>query len=517
MVTAALIFILILAFVLRSIPRIILPYGIASDSYFHLYLTKSIIQHRMHCPKKDERFLLNTLCTYPYLHHYFLALFGQKKILTGERYSSQFYDTINTLLVFVLTNLSTSEFFLLNSAGLIPAFIYAISPVFFRFGDEPRVYNGSSRVMAQTIYLLHIAGLLLLQSNSIWTGSIIILITAAMIFNTTKFGIQVLLLFGIFFSVLNYWYGILVVGGFLLSVIISVGRTYKVLEIHIQHLIFLFKSKLYYRKFSPKTDLKKFLSTMNRQVSFLVKFNFRAFLNDFFLNLDPIHNLIVGFHVILLSTLTFSTQKNPVLFYFILGSLFAFLLTKLPRFRFLGKAERYLEFALAPAIILVFNRDWNSPLMIALLLLYIIFCICGIIIYELDFIKKYRGENDEFIKISEAFKLFNSTNTRGIVWTLNQHFHKPIFFTDFPILGYYAGTINKQKSTQKELDDMMQNYPYPSYDLMRIVEEYNIRYIITLKINLSNYLKLAQITDDFFEKHFEILNETDSLVFVKRK
>lgn len=511
-----LVILLIAAFFLRAFPRIVLPYGIASDSYFHLNLVKILINHKLRYPKRDERFLLNPLCTYPYLHHLLSAVFGSKGIYLTERFSSAFYDTCNTLIVYVMTSMLCEDLVLPWYCASIATGFYALHPILFKFGDEPRVYNGTSRVLAQTIYFAHCLGLYYYHSGFEIAGIILTLITGALLFNITKFGIQVILFFGIFFSILFPLYLPIVFTSFFLSVILSRGRTWGVLYIHIQHLIFLVKTNLYYRKFSPLTDLKKYLAFVKMELKFIFQFKLREFFNEFFQNQDPIHNLVIGYHSLLVIFTWPWFKEAPFFYIWMLAGICFFLLTKTPYLRFIGKAERYLEFALIPSFIIC--ACWLVKLDLMILLIpYALFCLTGILVNGLGYIKRYRSEHQEFNEINRAFEKFNLEQKPGVIWTLNQHFHKPVFFTHFPILGYFAGTVNQHKSPKKEIDDMMKHYPYPDYDLFRILREYQVKYIITLKANFEKYLHSAQINQVDIEENLEKIGETQTLIFIRNK
>ncbi|MBK9193311.1 MAG: hypothetical protein IPM77_18475 [Crocinitomicaceae bacterium] len=89
-----------------------------------------------------------------------------------------------------------------------------------------------------------------------------------------------------------------------------------------------------------------------------------------------------------------------------------------------------------------------------------------------------------------------------------------MFFTKFPVLGYFAGTINKKKSREEEISDMTGNYPYPSFNLKHILEHYNVKYIITNPLYFNNYLTAGNIDLNSITE-IKLISENSSVVIYK--
>lgn len=509
--------ILLLTFFLRAYPRIILPYAIASDTYFHLYLTQSIIENKGKYKKKDPRFLLNSECNYPYFYHWLLSLFGKKNILFAERYSSAFFDTINCLIVYLFSydtfnNKQFNEIF-----SLLPSLIYCIHPVLFKSGDEPRVHNGSSRVLAQTIYLMHVLGFYFFISNNSVLGAVLSICSASFIFFTSVFGIQVLLFFSLIFVFVFPIYPLLIILSFLLSIVITKGRTWQILKINYEHSVFLYKSKLYYQKFSLLTDFKNFLKVLLNLLKDLFSFKIKKFIKDLYTSKSSVYRNILGFHTFLIILNFQYFNQHRFLYLWMVSSVIFFILTKVPNFRFIGKAERYLEFAICPSFILFSIFFVEHNISVYLIAVYALFGLIGIYFYNKEFIELYKAENSDFKEVQIVFEKFNTSQLSGVIWTMHPFSYKLMFFSVFPILGYFAGTVNKQHSSEEELDDMMGNYPYPSYDLFNIIEKYSVEYIIITKTYLHGYLEKAGINENvFIGKKMEKVAEVKDIIFLKR-
>jgi len=509
--------ILLLTFFLRAYPRIILPNAIASDTYFHLYLTKKIIANKLKYPKKDDRFLLNSECNYPFFYHWLLALFGEKKLYVSERHSSAIFDTINNLIVFffsisVFHNNQLNEFYC-----LIPSLIYCFHPALIKSGDEPRVHNGSSRVLAQTLYLVHIYGLYLFISTNSMYALTFSIFAAAFIFFTTVFGIQVILFFQLILVFVIPYYPLVVLASFLLSLLITWGRSWSILKINFQHSAFLFKSKLYYQKLSLRTDLKIYIKAVLSFLNYLASLKILKLVHNFYFSTSHLHRLLFSFNTFLIIFYWSYFEKYTFLYIWILASIVLFLLTKIPILRFAGKAERYLEFGIVPSFILISVCISENPKLIFMLIPFTLFGLIGVYKYNKEFIDNYTKENSEFVETKEIFEAFNAKNKAGIIWTLHPFLYRLMFYSKFPILGYFAGTINKKKSSEAELADIMGNYPYPSYDLFTVTNKYKVDYIITKKQYLNQYLETAKINYGELLTHFEVVEENASLIFLKKR
>lgn len=505
---------LILTFIVRAYPRFILPRAIASDTFFHLYLAQLIRKNKGICPKEDPRFLLNGECNYPFFYHTLLAAFGNRGLFFAERFSSAFFDVLNNLLVFAIAY----NYF--QSAGipvhnsLFPVLIYSLLPVLIKTGDEPRVQNGSSRVLAQTLYLLHMYSLFIYLENTEFPYLLLCTVSASFIFFTTVFGIQVLLFFGIMISVFYPWYLLVLLSAFTISLILTFGKTWNILKTNFMHSVFLFKSKLYYQKLSPKTDVVNYLRFIKKLIIFFFKGQFRSLVHEFYFNQTPIHFLITSFHFFLIIFFFTKFQTSGLLLIWLICSITLFFLTKIPHLRFIGKAERYFEFGFAPALILCVSLLYKFDYLWPLFALYLLWCITGVFLYNNEFIKSQKINDFEFEPTENTLRQFNDTFDSGTIWTVHPFLYKYMFFTKFPVLGYFAGTINKKISSEEEISDMTGNYPYPSFNLRHILEHYNVKYIITNPLYFKNYLSAGNI-DLNSVPEIKLVSENSSVVIYK--
>lgn len=508
-----LISILLLTFFLRAYPRIILPHSVTGDSYFHLYLIRLIIKNKRRSPREDKRYVLNSECNYPYFYHWLMALLGEKRMFFTERYSSSFFDTVNCFLMYLLAQCVFVQHDLSDNYALIVSLLYAVQPILFKTGDEPRIHNGSSRVFVQALFLAHMIGAYWYLNFHSLTGLSLSVISATFIFFTAAFGFQVLLFFTPVIAVFFPFYLFITVLSLLLSIVVTRGRSWELIAAKYSHLIYLYKSKMYYQRLSLWTDVKVFIKSCFGLAKLLFTFQIGSFFRKSYLNHSPIMRNLLGFHmfIILLNVEYYSRFK--FLYVWMLTAFLLFLITKLPGLRIIGKAERYLEYAVYPSLILCVLFLSQFSFAVWLIFPYLVFCLIGIYVYNKEYIDGHKIENNDFEATKELFENFNSQNKEGIIWTLHPFLYKPMFFTKFPILGYYAGTINYEKVPKREIEDMLGNYPYPSFDFFKVLSRYEVSYIITAKSYLNHYLKKAGATEkELEEKGLTKIGETALIV-----
>jgi hypothetical protein len=127
-----------------------------------------------------------------------LALFNDKARQWAERFTGAFFDTLNVLLIYFFTSRYLS-FHQLDYPylTLFTCFLYSISPALLRFNGGPRSFNGSPRIMAQTLYLLHLFPYYLYyETGNYWMLLGSIFFGGLMLIGST-FGTQVLLFFSL--------------------------------------------------------------------------------------------------------------------------------------------------------------------------------------------------------------------------------------------------------------------------------------------------------------------------------
>jgi hypothetical protein len=499
--------IFVASFVLRAWPRYILPYGIASDTYFHLYYSKIIRRNNFRIPNTDSRFLLRQEVDYPFFYHWILAFFNDRLRWIAERFISPLFDACASLVVYFICK----QLKLDNSISFLVCFIFVVSPALFKNSDEPRVFSGSTRVLAQLLFFVFILGFLLIKNDN-QIGYLICLISGAVLFITTKFGIQTYVFFSLLMGIYDYHFWLFVPASFLMSVIISFGRSFRIFKLHFMHSRFLYRSKLFYQALHPKQDLVDFLKGIYQPFYFLFRGEFKLALDSVLNSKSIIIRNFVVFHAYFVLLLP-AFINDKFLFIWLLSAIIIFLLTKIPQLRFLGKPERYLEFSLPAALIgmALFLNEFSSVIVLFYLLISLFFSV----FYCLEFISSYRKINEDFKSDSIFLSDFYLNNKPGAVWTMHPFMYKPMYFGDFPILSYFAGTINSETQTTEEKQYIMGNYPYPDFNFFEILKRYKVDYLVTEKKYFFHYLNYAKIDYSEVLRYSSNISENDNYIAIK--
>lgn len=499
----------ILCFIVRAWPRILLPHAIASDGFFHLYYSHLIRKNKFRVPAIDERFLLNKNVDYPYFYHWLMSFPGTNARLFLERFVSAICDSLSCIILYLITNYVLKN----EEVSLIVCILFIVAPSLFKNSDEPRVYHGSTRVFAQLLYFVFMFGWIL-SMNGNFIGIVISIFSGSLIYITTKFGIQTLLFFGIIISVFYPFHFLLIIVAFVLSIVLTQARSLKTLKLHFLHSRFLFKSNLFFQAFNFKRDISELYYALIAPLKALGEMNISKLLKTLFSPESSILKNFIAFHPYLILVNYKLAVSNPAFYVWACAGVMVFLLTKIPKLRFLGKPERYLEFSLPPVLIL-FYIGFLSLFPTYLLVFYLLMSLIFSFYYSTEFIQHNKAFNNSFLSDKIFFEKFNSVAEKGIIWTLHPFMYKPMYFTNFPILGYFGGTIDSQKQTAEEKKDIIDNYPFPSKELFSVVAKYGISYLITEKKYFFQYLKYSDIPYSDVLSRSSMIMENENYIIVK--
>ena len=354
--------IILVTFILRILPSIFgLINSDSGDINFHLLCAKRIRENGFKHPKRLASFILPGVYDYPPLFHYLLALIPHAN---REKYLflfSPLIDVIHVVIIYYfvlyiqhvngLINISTD----INVVAAISGLLFATSPALLYYGIGPRSYIATPRTLgelfvtiifiSQLIYFLN--GNLLFLFLACFFSSITLL--------TSKFGSQVLIFFSLGFAVYfkNYEFMLLPGVGILLAVAISRGKYIEILNGWIRHSILL--KEIIIKKHRPlrgRNDLIQFRNLANAIIYGNIRDFEKAILelitNNTYIILF-VRNILLFFLIKLIIDNSGYIYTNMLLVFligWILISLFAFLITSLKPFLFLGESERYIEYSI---------------------------------------------------------------------------------------------------------------------------------------------------------------------------
>jgi hypothetical protein len=504
--------IIFLCFLIRALPRFICKNALFQDTFFHLYCAEIIRNNSFRIPHHLPRVVLSHEYTYPFLYPLFLAIFPGKYRLWAERLTGPFFDTVSTVLVYLFS----SWILLGNNGSYMPELVsalYAFSPVLLRIGSGPRSYNGSPRVIGQTLYLIHIFSFYYALVNNNISASIICLISGSLIILTSKFGNQVLIFFGIFFSIfISYKYLVVIFFCFILALVIGRNHTLRIISGQLKHSLFyvkyLQKIFLYPNIHTTRDYFYNLISAMWGLIRHKKIINF---INWFFNETYPLHLLITIYPQFLLIVLFFKDYHNMIDLFILtwMGSgLVCFILTRfIKQLMFLGEGERYLEYALYPSLIFTI-KTLTGPY-IYIIYLFLIFSMISAGYYQWLYFDRFKSLDRNYLPNTALFSKLDKFPS-GVIMPIGSIHWMTLFQSSFPVLTH-GGNINENLLSHDEFILLFGNYPYPSNNFKQILQRYKVEYIVSDDASITYYKKQILKDPELFDSTLQLLDESSSL------
>ena len=487
----------VLTFLTRVMPRIGLKYAFSGDTFFHMYMADSIRENKFRLPPRIPNIILNHEYTYPYFYHSVLSLFNKESRYYAERMTGAVCDTLNVMIFYFFSSWAIGYF------GIgVPAFtpflasvVFSLSPGLVSVGGGPRAYRGSPRVFGQTLYFTHIVSYFYFSVTGNIFAVCISVLAVSLMFISAKFSVQALVFFGIFFTIFySADYSLFIVGGFILSVLLSKGRSYKVLYGQIKHSEFYTKytrSKGFIRGFKTDAeDLKIYFSRFYRNIRSVSKGKVSDFIKWFFGERYFFHYLIIAYPQIILLAFIFNSFDPGVKMYWFLllwtsASVFWFLVTSISYIRFFGEAERYLEYSAIASILLGVTYVLQNDLY------WVVWCFLGysVFIYILHFVifrERFGGKHSTYEEEEVFFGKVRDLE-RGVILPLGDEW-EILDRVRFPLV-IYGANIDLKLISLEEFNRLYYNGHMPNKDLEEYVERFKIKYILGSKRNLNDYLE----------------------------
>ena len=459
--------VLLVTFLSRWWPRLICPDACGDDTYYHFFRAESIRQHQFKLPKRHPRFVLHGHYKYPPGYHYLLALFSNKWREHFEPFSSAISDTL-LIAIFIwaavqqlqpLGWINLDLFLLSTSFSLSPALTAGM-------GTGPRAYQGTPRTVGELLASAMWISYWQYWHSGSWLWMMIALFSAALLLNTSKFGGQVLLFSALVMAFILDSATLLIFPFFCAigAVILSKGNYYNILLNQVRHLR-LYATKIVnthpmliarQRWKLPKTprDIYQFLMYENPYGALITKFLV----------------LLIAVFIIFWNH-TISTPEGQFLSAWLISAFVIFLVVSTPKFLFIGAAERYLEYALIPAFLLLGTIFSDSQ--------YLSFALWGLVILHTlsyffqaaIFIKRFHTPS----ATKERLELFDKLNEQadGIVLSLMGTAPWEIVYRTKHMICFSESL----SMTQTEYDEFFKVYPIPNVNLQYYVEKYGVNLI----------------------------------------
>lgn len=327
-----------IAFIFEIYPRLVnRKFGV--DVWTHLlYLKEYKKQKRLPRNIKDG-FIVSGDYDYPPAFILILSRFPLRWVEKFEFLFSPIFDVIHLIIIFLISYFLTGNIFV----SLLTQGLYVLTPIIVLENS-----SATPRSLGYTLFTVFLFSLFFFMQTNAYYLLIVAVVSGAIILLSHRFTSQSVLFFSIFFTLLdkNLIYLGVVASSFLLAIILSRGFYLKVLRGHLGNLSFWYKNINYRFAHQIKGDYKQ-----HKTGDFIFK------LYNQFLKVPPFMLTITNpwtlppFYMFL-----FSVPESPILYKMMWWVVFSYGLavatTWIPRLRFLGEGQRYLELSAFPAAFL---------------------------------------------------------------------------------------------------------------------------------------------------------------------
>lgn len=338
------------------------------DSGYHLLLRREIRRNRMRMPQKVAAMHLDDRQTYPWGYHWLLALLPERVLASVPPLPTALIDGLHTAAVAALTGVLGPLAFPGSSApgaALAGGLLFATAPALLVVGIGPRAYEITPRPFGELLY----SGVMIAAGAAAVGGSWWMLAAAAAaggaLLLSSKFAAQVLLFCAPVNALLAHSWLPLALPPLALAaaLLLSGGRYRHVLAAHLRHLL-VFQRRIQHEH-SALRDRNDW-GLLGRALSGALRHpGDRGALGE--LARVAEHNTLLQFALrnvlwcgvmVLVAVGLYPAWHAGAsgwyrwLVAWGLAPLVPFLVTSLRPIRFLGEAERYPEYAVAPVSVL---------------------------------------------------------------------------------------------------------------------------------------------------------------------
>lgn len=355
---AAVAVVVVVTVLLRLVPGLIWPRH-AMDGGYHMLLRREIRRHRMTMPRRVAAMALDEEQTYPWWYHWLLALFPERWLVRVPPLVSTLLDAAHAVLVVVLAGRLVPDAAV--TAGLIAGLLFATAPALLVVGIGPRAYEITPRPLGELCFTIFMAsgGAWRATADPIWAVTAVL--AGVVLLMSSKFAAQVVVFSApVVALIAESWIPLLLtVGTFVAALLLTRGRYWWILSGQWQHLR-IFRRRLQHEHaiLRDRNRWGALATALGRAVRAPQD---RAALGDLARLAE--HNTVLQFllrNLLWCGTLAFmATGHFPAwaseqawrmwLVAWAVAPIVPFLLSSLRRFRFLGEAERYPEYAV-PAV-----------------------------------------------------------------------------------------------------------------------------------------------------------------------
>lgn len=459
----------------RVLPRLFCIEARGMDAYYHLLAARRIRENRFRFPHTIKEFLLPGIYDYPPFFHYLLSIFPKSLHLKIEGWISAICDAINGLVVYVFSIYCLKETYFAQDTASIALWVtvlFLLSPALTYIGIGPRAYQGTPRTLGELFFMLCIScsavyffkgGYIFLLGASLFGGLLLL---------TSKFGAQVFIFFYLIFL---FWFReetwvIVPLISCLIAWLFSWGHYKDIFLGHWEHC-------QYYRKaISHRFYMVKDKNRWTNLINLFKEFN-RTPLKAARIGLMDNTYVLLLFKnpQILYLLFLFLFAKNtygPIpafLFVWIGAGVLVFSLTSLKPFLFLGEADRYIEYALFPQLLLITISGHAFPFFYWLaayeILLYGVF-VAG-------FIYQYSQKAKDLPEFKEMVAFIRSDESIQRILPIYLNEANRLAYESGKRIAHFPGNFRERFfPIQEFLFFYDKVYPFPNGNLRLLMERY---------------------------------------------
>ncbi|MBT5379780.1 MAG: hypothetical protein HN675_05070 [Opitutae bacterium] len=488
----------------------------ALDSEFHLMLIKRIKENN-HNPFNlhDKRFLIQPTFYYPPLLHWLLSFFKFDYVIRYQSYIPIFFKSLIVFVIGLITGLIIKGTTALDSdiyagsAALLAGIAYGVSPMnrcnywwaMYDYQLSPRSLGMLLTICLQAFYLAYI------MSGSYWW----VLMCSSIFAGTclaSRFALQaqIFLLLGLFIiqkSLIPFY---ILTSGILLATILSRGFFIQLGVVHFRHL-YTYATRIAFEH--PDTQFTSSLTSWNifRFPYYILKFRYDNLID--LVQRDVVARAFVFYPVHIVTTLFIIKEwqvilENPT--YRLLATfwgiaLISFIATSFKYTKFLGEADRYMEFAgIFPStllfVILGLNNEINQ----------LIFALTLCMVSGWYFVLQNYLPNQYFKKSNEHTKLDKFLETLDPVTctfvSVPCNHARPLAYRHGFKLMHYVNI-----SDRKMYDKYIHSYPIPKLDAT-LLDEHRVTHILVQKNFIDN-----SYVDNMLKTHHPVYKSNTHIVF----
>ena len=336
----------LVAFIFEVYPRFLnRKFGV--DIWTHLLYLKEYHKQKKIPGKIENGFLVPGEYDYPPVFIFILSKFPLKFVEKYEFIFSPFFDSLLIILIFYISFYLTGNLFL----SLVTQIIYILTPIIVLENS-----SATPRSLGYSLFTILFLSLFLFIQNGQVALFLIAVFCGTLIFLSHRFTTQGFLFFSIFFTIFEkspVYVGTFILS-FILAIVLSKGFYLKVLKGHIGNLKFWAKNINYRFSHQIKGTYEEYKTK---------DFIFRIY-NEF-LKFPPFVLAITNpWTLPVFYIFFFAKPLVPLLLrmlsWVMLSYVLALLTTWIPKLRFLGEGQRYLELSAFPTAFLASKLLFES-------------------------------------------------------------------------------------------------------------------------------------------------------------